>query len=295
MEINQRILIVDDEVINLKVLGELFRNKVQITLAKDGYQALRKAVEVKPDLILLDIKMPELSGFETLARLRQNPETAHIPVIFISGLDDESYEEKGLKLGAADYIFKPFNPAIVQARARTHLKLVQQTRTLERLANSDALTSLANRRQYNEILNKEWHIALKENIPITIAIFDVDNFKQFNDQHGHDHGDLLLQKISELLQEHFNHPRHLVARFGGEEFVVLLPESGREEAFPLIQQCLEKINEHSEVTLSAGAAACHPAEQACSRSKLFSFADKALYLAKNQGKNCAVWSEKIFG
>jgi diguanylate cyclase (GGDEF)-like protein len=292
MENSQRILIVDDEIINLKVLSELFRHKVQLTLAKDGRQALRKARETKPDLILLDIRMPGLDGFETLARLRQNESTAHIPVIFISGLDDDSHEEKGLKLGAADYIFKPFKPGIVQARVRTHLKLVQQKKMLERLANSDALTSLANRRQYNEVLNREWSVAVEEKKPITIAIFDIDNFKQFNDRHGHDAGDQLLQQISYLLQEHFHHPRHLVARFGGEEFVVLMPELGREEAFPLIQQCLEQIHQNSEVTLSAGGAACTPIEQLCSRSELFSLADKALYIAKDRGKNCAVWSEK---
>lgn len=292
MENNQRILIVDDEIINLKVLSELFRDKVQLTLAKDGHQALRKAGNTKPDLILLDIRMPGLDGFETLTRLRQNPSTAHIPVIFISGLDDDSHEEKGLKLGAADYIFKPFKPGIVQARVRTHLKLVQQTKMLEQLANSDALTSLANRRQYAEVLNREWPVAIEEQTPITIAIFDIDDFKQFNDRHGHDTGDYLLQQISRLLQEHFSHPRHLVARFGGEEFVVIMPELGREEAFPLIQQCLEKIGQNSEVTLSAGGAACTPSEQLCSQSKLFSLADQALYIAKDRGKNCAVWSEK---
>ncbi|PWI32567.1 diguanylate cyclase response regulator [Vibrio albus] len=292
MENNQRILIVDDEIINLKVLSELFRDKVQLTLAKSGHQALRKAEEVRPDLILLDIRMPGLNGFETLDRLRQNPSTAHIPVIFISGLDDDDHEEKGLKLGAADYIFKPFKLGIVQARVRTHLQLAQQTKMLERLANSDALTSLANRRQYNKTLYQEWHQAIEESAPITIAIFDIDNFKQFNDRHGHDTGDQLLQKVSDLLRDHFSHPRHLVARFGGEEFVVLMPKFGREDAFPLIQQCIEKISQNSDITLSAGGASCHPAEQGCSRSKLFSLADKALYIAKNQGKNCAVWSER---
>lgn len=290
MDSLQRVLIVDDEVMNLRVLSELLREEAAITLAKSGEQALRKAREQVPDLIVLDIKMPEMDGFETLTALRQSAITKQIPVIFISGLNDCNYEERGLLLGAADYIFKPFHHGIVKARVCTHLQLVKQRKMLERLANSDSLTGLANRRHYKQVFDQEVEQSTLSQSPISVAIFDIDNFKRFNDRYGHDAGDRLLQQVSKQLSHHFNHPRFLVSRFGGEEFVVLMPELYKARAFELVKGCLVEVAESCEITMSAGGVTVL-ANPDTDDSSLLSLADKALYLAKSRGKNCALWSD----
>ncbi|MFM2481366.1 diguanylate cyclase domain-containing protein [Celerinatantimonas sp. YJH-8] len=289
----QRVLIVDDEVINLKVLSNLLRSEVNVILAKSGEQALRKVRSSVPDLIILDVKMPGMNGFDTLSALRQYPPTHSVPVIFITGLSDEHYEEKGLLLGAADYIFKPFHPGIVKARVQTHLQLVHQRNMLEHLANSDSLTSLANRRHYKRILSQEWLKAIQTEHPLSLAIFDIDDFKRYNDQFGHDAGDLLLQQVSDLLARHFADESLLISRFGGEEFVALLPNYPQEQARQLIMAAVALIARETDITVSAGGSTCIPIDTSSS-SDLFSKADKALYVAKDRGKNCVIWSEELF-
>lgn len=289
----QQVLIVDDEVINLKVLSNLLRDEANIILAKSGKQAIRKARELTPDLIILDIKMPEMDGFETLSELHQSPQTAAIPVIFITGLSDEHYEEKGLLLGAADYIFKPFHPGIVKARVHTHLQLVRQRNMLEHLANCDSLTSLANRRYYKKILTQQWISAIQRKQPVSLAIFDIDNFKHYNDDFGHDAGDHLLRQVSAILACQFEEKPLLISRFGGEEFVALMPTYTQVKARQLIEQSVERVSENTDVTISAGGSTCIPNDTSSS-SALFSKADKALYVAKARGKNCVIWSEEHF-
>ncbi|MFM2486837.1 diguanylate cyclase domain-containing protein [Celerinatantimonas yamalensis] len=289
----QRVLIVDDEVINLKVLSNLLRDEVKVVLAKSGEQAIHRVKECPPDLIILDVKMPGMDGFETLLALRQIAAVAQVPIIFITGMSDDHYEEKGLLLGAADYIFKPFHPGIVKARVHTHLQLARQRNLLEQLANRDSLTSLANRRYYKKFLQQAWLNASQAQEPISLAILDIDNFKQYNDHHGHDEGDKLLQNVSALLESHFCQSRQLISRFGGEEFVALMPGLSQLQARDFIGEAVAIVASDSDVTISAGGASCVPSDTYTS-SDLFSQADKALYLAKDNGKNCVVWSSEYF-
>ncbi len=179
----QRVLAVDDEKSNLKVLSELLQNDANISLAKDGAQALRKAIELQPDLILLDIMMPDMSGFEVIRLLKQDPLTSHIPVIFITALNDVLNEEKGLELGACDYISKPFNSAVCKARVRLHLRLARQQTLLERLAKVDPLTSIGNRRKYDEVFEREFKVSSRAQTPFSLAMIDIDHFKSYNDQY----------------------------------------------------------------------------------------------------------------
>jgi PleD family two-component response regulator len=144
----QTILVIDDEKANLKILSELFKAKVNIILAKNGTQGIEKIIKFKPDLILLDIIMPGMSGFEVIKQLKKNKETSAIPVIFITGLTDVVDESKGLALGACDYIQKPFHIDIVFSRVNLHLKLAAQRIQLEQLANVDSLTCVSNRRKF---------------------------------------------------------------------------------------------------------------------------------------------------
>lgn len=290
MDNMQRVLIVDDEVINLKILSELVSEEANVILAKSGEQAIRKARQYHPDLVLLDVKMPGMNGFETMSALRKDPLCRNIPVIFISGATDDDYAEKGLIQGAADYIFKPFHYGNVRARVRSHLQLARQTQQLENLARRDHLTGLPNRRHYDDVLCSLWQQSVDTQQALVLTVFDIDDFKQYNDQHGHALGDTLLKRMADVLAHSFNKPGQLVARYGGEEFVVLMPNICRSEAMTQINQCLSLVAAKLGVTLSAGCAAFVPTNDVATE-KLFLKADQALYRAKQHGKNRLVWSD----
>ncbi|SBS30821.1 Phytochrome-like protein cph2 [Marinomonas spartinae] len=295
----QRVLVIDDEIINLKVISSILRDDVDVILAKSGKQGIRKAIELTPDLILLDVMMPGMDGFEVMMQLRHDVRTCAIPIIFITALSNEIHEEKGLLLGANDYIQKPLHTNIVRARIQLHLKLVKQQRMLERLANIDPLTSLANRRKYQDAISMEWDLAITNQHHISLAIIDIDNFKQYNDCHGHAAGDCVLQQVASVFSKQFNHETYLVARYGGEEFVVLLPRLSKEESLTIVRNCLKAVEQldlpyHADdkrvgtVTISVGGATCSPSSSH-DIDEFFSSADKMLYLAKKEGKNRVYW------
>ena len=291
------VLIIDDEVINLKIISDILRDEVNIIMAKSGEQGVRKALEFSPDLILLDVIMPDMDGFETMKKLSQDTRTCDIPVIFITALDDIESEEKGLLLGASDYIQKPIHASIIKARVALHLKLINQHRILERLSTIDPLTSLANRRKYEETIRSEWELMEELNKTLSLAVIDIDNFKQYNDFYGHAAGDKVLKKVANILAKNFNHDRDLVARYGGEEFVAIMPEATKKEALQRLNKCIEDMNEmaissHKKaediVTISAGLASIIP-KKGLNFEYLFAAADEALYLAKYNGKNQVKW------
>lgn len=293
-----RVLIIDDEKANLKILGDMLRNEADILLATNGQQGIRKAIEYQPDLILLDVVMPQMDGFEVMARLRQQPSTSAIPVIFITALGDLRHEEKGLLLGACDYIQKPFHATIVLARVRLHLELAQQRRLLEQLASMDPLTSLANRRKFEEILHREWLACVRQQSLLSVVMIDIDNFKHFNDTHGHATGDILLQEVAAVLSAELKRPKDLVARYGGEEFVALLCDSDRDSSLDIMESCRRQVaslkssrlTQHTglSVTISVGGYSCIPQVEDSIEDALKK-ADQMLYLAKHQGKNRVIW------
>ena len=219
------LLIVDDEKQNRLLLTELFGTTYKIIQAKNGVQALEKARQHRPDLILLDVLMPEMDGMGVLRELKRDDATRLIPVIFITALDSATDEENGLNLGAVDYIPKPFHPPIVRVRVRNQLQLVHQRRLLEQLASLDGLTGIPNRRQFDATLLKEWHRCQRNQQPLSLIVADVDFFKKYNDALGHAAGDRVLQEVAATLRQAARRPGDLVARYGGEEFVLLLPET----------------------------------------------------------------------
>jgi diguanylate cyclase (GGDEF)-like protein len=295
----QRVLVIDDEKVNLQIISDILKDDVAIILAKSGKQGVRKAIEYQPDLILLDVRMPEMDGFATMKILRHDVRTCKIPVIFITALNDPSYEEKGLQLGASDYIHKPFYSSIVQARVRLHLRLIKQQKMLEQLANIDSLTSLANRRKYQEAVAVEWNHAVHAREPLSLVVMDIDDFKQYNDFHGHAAGDLLIQQVAGVLSKLFSRPRDLVSRYGGEEFVILLPACTQDDVLDLVQQAIKQVEaltltyhtnpNSSPVTISAGGASCIPSHN-CQLDDFFNLADETLYIAKKEGKNRVLWT-----
>ncbi|NVK75044.1 MAG: diguanylate cyclase [Oceanospirillaceae bacterium] len=293
----QSVLVIDDEKINLKLIREMLNDDVDIMLAQSGEQGIRKAIEYQPDLILLDVLMPQMDGFETMNRLRHDARTSAIPVIFITALNDSSHEEKALLMGASDYIQKPLHTNIVQARVRLHLQLVKQRKMLELLANIDPLTSLANRRKYQDVFDREWKDCVDKKSCMSLLVIDIDNFKQYNDCYGHATGDKVLKQVASVLALQVLE-KGTVARYGGEEFVVLLPSHSQADSMEIASQCMQSIEalnlaySHNDfsgrVTVSVGGCTKSPTKN-CNRDDLFKAADDMLGVAKKSGKNKMLW------
>ncbi|MBZ2209666.1 diguanylate cyclase [Massilia soli] len=296
----QKVLVADDDAINRMVLGELLKPEYTVILARNGAQTLERAARHAPDLILLDVMMPDMDGYETLRRLRQDPQTAHIAVIFISGLDRPEDEANGLRMGVADYIAKPFNATVVMARVALHLQVVRQRRMLERLAHVDGLTELANRRRFDEVYEAEWLRASRSKRPLSLALLDIDGFKLYNDHYGHPAGDRALRAVARSASNGMRRPADLAARYGGEELVLLMPDTDAAQAQQVVCGICDEIAqlmiEHATstvapmLTVSVGGATLvdHGAESA---SAMFEAADEHLYRAKQTGRNRIVWRQ----
>ncbi len=298
------ILIVDDTPTNIQVLAEALRADYRVKVAGGGKVALDIiAKQGPPDLILLDVMMPDMDGYEICRRLKQNPATQNVPVIFVTARSDTLDEELGLRLGAVDYIAKPFHLPIVMARVRNHIALKIKTDLLEAHALLDGLTNIPNRRRFDQQLDIEWKRGLRSGEPLSLLMLDIDHFKAYNDNHGHGAGDDCLRKIAAALAATAVRPGDLVARYGGEEFVVLLPDTDEDGAL----QIAERLRSHVEtlqiphghsataacVTLSVGLASAVPLSNLSNNSpaSLLDKADKMLYRSKQAGRNgVSCWS-----
>jgi diguanylate cyclase (GGDEF)-like protein len=290
----QRVLIVDDEPANIHGIAEALGGNYDLRFATSGERALDLAGTLAFDLILLDVVMPAMDGFEVLRRLKELEATRAVPVIFVTSKDEVADEERGFALGAVDYITKPASAPIVRARVRTHIELKRQRDLLEQRALIDQLTGVANRRGFDETLERRWQAALRERTPLLLMLIDVDHFKQFNDHYGHGAGDDCLRRIGAMLNAEFTQTGQLPARVGGEEFALLLPGGA---AASHAQRLLGAVSElaiphaHSSagavVTISAGAVELIPSAEASPRT-LLERADQLLYEAKRTGRGRCV-------
>ena len=294
------ILITDDEKANLDILGGILSPIYNLLIARNGSRAIELAKEHKPDLILLDVLMPEMSGFEVITKLRESNITDKIPVIFITGLTSTEDEEKGFSLGAVDYITKPFKKTIVKARVNTHIKIIDQMRTIELIGLIDPLTKISNRRGFENRLNAEWGRAIRDNSPISILIMDIDNFKNYNDTYGHQQGDAALKAFAKIATQTLKRSVDFAARWGGEEFVMLLPDTeieGAAEVAERVRKNAEASVIHTEdevetrISVSIGVNSMIPGADA-SIDHFIKKADQALYKAKESGRNRFVISEE---
>jgi diguanylate cyclase (GGDEF)-like protein len=291
---NTTILVVDDVAANLQVVVSILEAEHRVVTATDGETALELAVAEEPDLVLIDIRMPGMNGYELCGRLKQDPATRNIPVIFVTGMDEEREEARGLELGAIDYITKPLSRPILLARVRNHIELKRQRDHLQRLSAVDGLTGISNRRAFADYLDKEWRGAIRQHAPISLLMADIDDFKQFNDAYGHLAGDECLRKVATALAAAVMRPADMVARFGGEEFAVILPDTGANEATLVGERLLLGVrrlglpHQHSRagsyVTLSFGLVAARP-ERGMESAELVEMADRLLYQAKAEGRN----------
>ena len=289
------ILIVDDENLQIKALAHLLEADYTIYVAKNGEAALEVANKYLPDLILLDILMPDMDGYETISLLKANPKTQNIPVIFTTGLRDEEDEIKGLKHDVADYITKPFNSQIVTLRVRNQIKIVNQMRAIERLSRIDQLSNIPNRRFFVERIELDWSTSIRKFQPISILILDIDHFKKYNDTYGHQQGDNAIRETARILTESINRPRDFAARYGGEEFIVLLPDTDQNGAMQIAERIRANIEaaeipKHestsvaTKITVSIGVNTIVP-RVSDSMDMFISHADDALYASKANGRN----------
>ena len=298
-----KLLIVDDQPINIQVLYQLFSKDHQVFMATNGKQALALCASQQPDLVLLDVVMPDMDGYEVCALLKADPLTREIPVIFVTANTDEASEEHGLDVGAVDFISKPVNPKIVRARVATHMTLKIQSDLLRSWAYIDGLTGVNNRRFFDEQLAVEWARAERNKAGLSALMIDVDFFKRYNDRYGHQMGDECLRRVAGAIKASLRRPADQVARYGGEEFVCLLPDTvleGAMQVAELIRLNVERLQiPHADsdtsaaVTISVGGCS-KPAHQVGSPAALIQQADAQLYNAKRTGRNricCTVLSQ----
>ncbi len=291
----QRILVVDDNTENLDILVSLFKDDYRVAAAREGEKCLKMAEKHPPDLILLDVVMPGLDGYEVCRRLKEKDVTRNIPVIFITALSEAMDEARAFAIGAVDFISKPFQPIVVKARVNTHLGFKKKSDMLESLAAIDGLTNIYNRRKFDETIGLEWRRAARNGKPLSLILFDIDHFKLYNDNYGHARGDECLKKIAEALKNALQRPGDFIGRYGGEEFAAILADSsadGARQVAEKLRQTIVDVNiphAHSKtapyVTLSAGVATVLSPGSGESIEGLIDAADKMLFHSKKNGRN----------
>jgi diguanylate cyclase (GGDEF)-like protein len=290
------ILCIDDDRDMLNLLEKILAGAgYKVITAGDGRQGLIEASNRKPDLILLDVTMPGMDGYEVCRKMKEGEATKDVPIIFITAKQQDADEDKGLKMGAVDYIRKPFYPPIVKSRVRTQLELKLKTEMLERLAAIDGLTNIYNRRKFDETLELEWKRSMRNNLPLSLIMSDVDHFKGYNDNYGHASGDDCLRMVSKRLKDMLQRPADFLARYGGEEFAVILPETDYNGAIYIATTLVTGIEDlkisyaHSpvagHVTISIGVATSIPGKNCETSLHLIEAADSMLYVAKQNGRN----------
>ncbi len=288
------VLVVDDVTENVMVLNQILSDDYRVLFATGGIKALELARVQSPDLILLDVDMPDLTGHQVCAELKQDPATKDIPVIFVTAMTQVADEEHGLRLGAVDFLAKPVRPPLVRLRVRNHLELKRQRDLLYRLSTTDGLTGIANRRHFDEFLGQEWARSIRSGLPLSLTLADIDHFKAYNDTYGHAAGDQCLVAVAEVLKQAVRRATDLVARFGGEEFASVLACTGHADALTVAHKLRQEVSERriaharstagDHVTISVGVGTvCRPGRFRI--GELVEVADQCLYEAKRRGRN----------
>ena len=288
-----RVLVVDDQPIQIQVLYRALAPDCQVIMATGGEAALRLCRERAPDLVLLDVEMPGMDGFEVLRQLKAEPQMREWPVIFVTGHTGDDTESRCLEAGAVDFISKPINARVVRSRVKTHLLLKFQSDLLRDMVFIDALTQSYNRRYFDQRLEVDWKRAQRDGKPLSLLMIDVDHFKRYNDHYGHPAGDQALRAVVRTIVRDLQRPGDTVSRYGGEEFACILPDTDHASAVSLAQRLEQRVREqalpHADsdtaevITVSVGVATQRP-EDAGGCAELLRRADEALYRAKREGR-----------
>ncbi len=299
------VLVVDDEPANISVISQCLIKQFKIKVSKTGKKAFQILEKDLPDLILLDIMLPDIDGFSICKKLKSDPRTQDIPIIMVTGKTDAVDVISGLELGAADYITKPFNHGILLARVNTHIRikmiwdqLQEKNRLLEEMSRKDGLTGLYNHRSFQERLAEEFGRASRYGHDLTCVLLDVDYFKKVNDTYGHQAGDMILVSMATLLKNSIR-DADIAARYGGEEFTLILPDTPSADAAAAICERIKDKIESSvfdhegtsiKVTVSMGVAGVQE-NSPKKPGQLIKLADEALYRAKKEGRNTIIVSD----
>lgn len=294
-----KILIIDDSRVIIHVAQDfLNRNSHEVLAAQDGPQGLALARSHHPDLILLDLVLPQMDGYEVCQKLKEDRETSQIPVIMLTSKTEPGDKVRGLQMGAVDYVTKPFDEAELLARVNIHLRLrelyealEEKNRQLQELANRDGLTGLYNHRYFHEQLNHDFLRAKRYYESLSCVLFDIDFFKRCNDTYGHKIGDYVLKTVGGLIQGVIR-DSDMAARYGGEEFAVILYHTamdGARQAAERIRLIVKDCEFHKEdqlfhISISAGVSSV-PHINITDPTKMIECADQALYVAKQQGRD----------
>ena len=289
------ILVVDDMTTTLLLLHDLLKDTYEVKIAKSGTKALEILESPNDiDLILLDIEMPDINGYDVCKRIKNNETIKNIPIIFITGRTSQEDEEYGLNLGAIDYITKPFNNAIVKLRIKNYLNLKIKNDMLEKLSMYDGLTNIRNRRFFDETFEKTFNEIKRDKKSLAVLMIDIDFFKPYNDNYGHGQGDETLRKVAKALEKTIKRASDFVARYGGEEFVILLKDINKDGVEAVANNLLNAIRElkithefskiENYVTVSIGVSYYNSSSD-ITKLELLLKADETLYNVKNSGRN----------
>jgi diguanylate cyclase (GGDEF)-like protein len=286
-----RLLAIDDsELIHRLLQVRLQGERLELHGALSAQEGLQKARELMPEVILLDIELDTMDGFEVLAHLKSDPKTQDIAVIFISAVSDTMDRVRGLDLGAVDFIAKPFEVAELKARVRSALRMQHLVKMLEHRAQIDSLSGLWNRRYFDQRLQQEWSEARRHGRSLSLIMCDVDRFKRLNDQFGHPFGDQVIERVAQILSG--GRGSDITCRYGGEEFGVILPSTAAERALEVAERHRVAIESHTWsghddviVTSSFGVADLKSLPTDAGMEQLVQAADMALYRAKQSGRN----------
>lgn len=300
------ILIVDDDSSVIITLHKVLQSSGRIRFASTGSQALDMINQLPPDLILLDVELPDINGLELCINLKENVETSGIPILFITSNIELGFEEKVFDAGASDFILKPLKPRVVAARVQTHLAYHRALVQLNKLAHTDSLSGLANRLTFDEQLDIEFRRARRQHEPLSIVMIDIDEFKKFNDHFGHVAGDGCIRAIGTVLRKAAKRPADLAVRYGGEEFALILPNTDKNGAESLIGNLMAQVAslviKHAPdalfpiVTVSVGCSTFEPIPThlgSVSALDIVKAADNALYQSKHDGRNRYSYEELI--
>ncbi|MFT5277317.1 MAG: diguanylate cyclase (GGDEF)-like protein [Granulosicoccus sp.] len=295
------ILVVDEESINIQILNNALDDEYNILAATMGKQAIKVASQSLPDLILLDVMMPDINGHDVCQTLKSNDLTKHIPIIFVTAQSKPEDEIKGLELGAVDYFTKPFVLPLIKVRVRNQIDLIQKTAALERMAWIDGLTGISNRRLFDKRYFDACKYGIRNKRRISIILIDIDFFKQYNDHYGHANGDAVLKQVAQTLELGASRPLDLVARYGGEEFVILLTDASETEGAMVAEKVRAKVEAlgiahaessiHKCLTISVGVTSSPRGVADFDHKALMEKADRCLYEAKSLGRNTVVYAD----
>jgi diguanylate cyclase (GGDEF)-like protein len=305
----------DSKTMMLTTTAIIKKSGHEVIQAEDGEKALSLYKSEKPDLVLLDVEMPKLNGFEVTEKIRSIDKDAWIPIIFLTSHKDDNHLCQGIRAGGDDYLTKPVSAIVLNAKLNAMHRIFEMQNKLRSMTNelsdankklqksviTDPLTGAKNRLYLDECIKREWYRGMRNKTELSVLLVDLDNFKPLNDNNGHQAGDKCLIDLVELIHSQLKRSTDTLCRYGGDEFVIVLSDTSTNNAMRIAETIRKNVEQYSDenaknlkvpvnISVSIGCASCIP-DDLLTYSEFINFADKALYAAKDAGRNCVVKAE----